>query len=363
MPRNRSIEVKGWRGQGKLLLSAAACWSFLAAAPLLAQGHEPEASYSSLPEAAPVYIGEIRNARDVTGKGSWFKRALRALAGVEETERGMILPNGVHIDARGRILVADTRARVVHVFDPARKRYQALHPPASDPFLAPIAVSTDGLGRIYATDAVRSRVFVFSPQGKFLRTIGAIDKRESIFQRATGLAIDPQRERMYVVDTMRMCVVILSLDGKVLDRIGKRGTGPGEFNYPTYIALAADGGFWVADSLNFRVQHFNADGKFVSSFGRAGVAAGGFQISKGVAVDAQGRIYVVEGNKDRVQIYAPDGRFDGAFGRTGSGEAEFFLPTGIAVGDNGTIAVADSYNGRVEIFRAPQETRAPSGGR
>ena len=40
------------------------------------------------------------------------------------------------------------------------------------------------------TDSGRSRIFVFRPDGKFLHTLGALGKNESIFKRCTGLAID-----------------------------------------------------------------------------------------------------------------------------------------------------------------------------
>jgi len=310
----------------------------------------------------PEYIGEVRIAKDVTGQGSWFKRAVRAVLGLDDTTRAMVMPNGVHVDAQGRILVADTRAQVVHVFDPQHRHYQVLRAPTSDPFLAPIAVATDSAGRIYVTDSVRSRIFVFSPEGKFLRTIGGIDKEESIFQRATGITIDTKLERMYVVDTLRMCVLVLSAEGKMLQRIGKRGSGPGEFNYPTHIALGADGTIWVADSLNFRVQHFDSKGNFLSMFGRGPNRTGELLTAKGIAVDAQERIYVVEGRTDRVRIYDPMGRMLSTFGQTGRGKGEFFLPSGIATGFRNEIVVADSYNGRVEIFRLSREAGAQKGG-
>src|SRR5208337_2525154 len=127
----------------------------------------------------------------------------------------------------GRILVADTKERVLHVFDPARRRYQELRPPDSDPFLAPIAVACDAQGRIYVSDALRARIFLFTPQGKYLRALGAVDREESIFKRTTGIAVDSPRDRLYVVDTVAMRVVIMTLAGAVVRRFGQQGDGPG----------------------------------------------------------------------------------------------------------------------------------------
>jgi DNA-binding beta-propeller fold protein YncE len=303
-------------------------------------------------DLGPVqWVGELRGPQDVVGRGSWLKRTLRAIVGLETNRWSMLSPYGLHVDAGGRILVADTKLRVVHLFDAKRKKYQAFRAPDSDPFAAPIAIATDASNRIYVSDSVRSRIFIFSPEGKFLRTLGGLDRQESIFKRATGIALNTKLGRLYVVDTVAMRVVLLSLDGKVLGRFGQRGEGPGEFNFPTHIALSSDGSVWVSDSLNFRIQHFDSEGNFLGSFGRLGNRAGDFDKPKGLAVDAAGRVCVVEGRNDRVQCYSPAGELQYVFGATGGGAGEFFLPAGIATDSGGQILVADTYNRRVQIFR------------
>lgn len=300
----------------------------------------------------PEWVGEIRNARDVTGKGSWFKRAMKAIAGIDDRQRALLQPEGIAVDGLGRVLVADPRAGVVRMFDARRKRYKELRAPGSNPMVAPVDVAVDGSGNIYVSDAARARIFVFSAHGKFLRTIGGLGREESIFLRCTGIAVDARRRLLYVVDTAAMRVVVLTLGGRVIRRIGKRGTGPGEFNFPTFIAVAPDGGFWVSDSLNFRVEHFDAKGAFLSAFGRNGTAPGDFYRPKGIAVDRHGNVYVVEGMYDRVQVYHPDGRLLFLFGGTGSGPGQLDLPTGIALSGNGGILVSDALNARVDIFRS-----------
>jgi DNA-binding beta-propeller fold protein YncE len=343
-----------------VLLAAAGLFALLLPSPLPSEA--PAAASRQTFPGQLEWVGAIHGPRDVTGKGSWLKRMLKAVVGLDDRQRRILLPHGLTVDSRGRLLVADTRARVVHVFDSTRRRYQRLRPPASDPFAAPIAVVTDAQGRIYVSDSVRSRVFVFAPGGKFLHTLGGLDRQESIFKRATGLGLDSERKRLYVVDTIAMRVVALSLEGKVLGRFGQPGRGPGEFNYPTHIAVGPDGTLWVTDSLNFRVQHFTSEGKFLSAFGRAGNGAGDFDKAKGIALDSEGNVYVVEGRNDRVQVFDAAGRLLFVFGVTGTGAGEFFLPTGIAIGPDNRIYVADSYNRRVQIFRYQPGTAGAPGG-
>ena len=301
------------------------------------------------------WVGTLRSAADVTPKPGFFKKWAKRIVGLDDRKQSMMMPYGIAVDVQGRILVADTRQRVIHVFDPVRRKYKTFHPPDRDPFAAPIAIDTDADGKIYVSDSVRARIFVFSAEGKFLHTIGAIDKEESIFKRCTGLAIDKQRGRLYVVDTVAMNVVVMNLNGKVVNRLGRPGDGPLEFNYPTQITVASDGTLWVMDSLNFRVQHLDPNGTVLSAFGRLGDAIGEFDKPKGISLDRQGRVYVVEGRNDRVQVFSPEGTLLFFFGHTGSADGEFFLPTGITVDRDNRIYVADAYNRRVEIFHARPE--------
>lgn len=297
------------------------------------------------------YLGSLSAPADVKGRPSGFRRFVNKTLGIEDDHRRMVMPHGVAVDGSGRVLVADTRGRVVHVFDSAGRQYKQLHPPDSDPFLSPIAIALDSQGRIYVTDSGRSRIYVFRPDGRYLRTLGALSHNESIFKRCTGLAIDRSSDTLYVVDTVAMRIVVLDTGGKVLARFGQQGAGPAEFNYPTHISVAADGTLWVVDSLNFRIQHLDAAGKILGVFGGQGDRPGEFDKPKGIAVDNQGHIFVVEGRFDRVQAYDAEGQPLFTFGNTGSAPGEFFLPGGIALDQNGRIYVADGQNGRVEIFR------------
>src|SRR5579864_5433405 len=307
------------------------------------------------------WVGMLRNAADVNPKPGRFKKILKKIIGLDDRQKAMLLPNGVAVDAQGRVLVADTKERVVHIFDAERKKYKTLHAPDSDPFLSPIAVATDSAGKIYVSDSVRARIFMFRPDGKFAGTLGAITKQESIFKRCTGLAIDKERGRIFVVDTLAMQVVVLDMDGKVTRRFGKPGDGAGEFNYPTHIAVDADGSLWVMDSLNFRVQHLDGNGKFLSGFGHLGDAIGEFDKAKGIALDGQGHVYVAESRNDRVQVYDHDGRLLFFFGQTGAAAGQFFLPEGIATDSHNRIYVADGYNRRVQVFQLRPDA-GPAGG-
>ena len=128
-------------------------------------------------------------------------------------------------------------------------------------------------------------------------------------------------------------------------------TGPGEFNYPTSVAVDGRGHLVVSDTLNCRVQVFDMRGKFLSQFGGNGDTSGHFSRPKGVAVDAAGNIYVVDALFDNFQIFNLAGQLLLNVGETGTQPGGFGLPNGIAIGADNRIYVADTFNHRVQVFQ------------
>ena len=64
---------------------------------------------------------------------------------------------------------------------------------------------------------------------------------------------------------------------------------------------------YVADHKNHRAQKFTPDGEFVASFGREGSGQGELNRPTDVAVDPEGDVYVCDWANNRV-IFAPDFR-------------------------------------------------------
>jgi sugar lactone lactonase YvrE len=133
---------------------------------------------------------------------------------------------------------------------------------------------------------------------------------------------------------------------------GKKGDGPGEFNFPIGIALGPDGDLFVSDFYNARVQRFSLAGKFLSAF--AVLPNPG-----GIAVDRDGSVYLThfsamrsneERKPDHVSVYSAGGKLLRQWGRTGTGDGKFDYPGGIAVSPGGRVYVADQTNRRVQVF-------------
>jgi DNA-binding beta-propeller fold protein YncE len=308
--------------------------------PRLAPPPSPAASLLTWPPPpAPARIRFVRalDPELARGKRSMFSKIVRVIIGAHD-EPQMQQPYGIAVGPDGKVYVADTFARTIHVFDVVKSRYSTISVDGD----SLIGVAVAG-GRLFVTDSVSGRVLCLDAKGKVRWTLG----RESGFLRPTGIAAAD--DRLYVVDTIMNCIVVVSLSGQRMASFGERGGEAGQFNFPTNIVRTADGQLLVTDTMNFRVQVFDGDGRYLRTFGHLGDGAGDFAKPKGIAVDSAGHIYVVEGFHDVVQIFDDEGRLLLAFGESGSGSGQFWLPSGIAI-VNDVVYVADSANRRLQVF-------------
>ena len=151
---------------------------------------------------------------------------------------------------------------------------------------------------------------------------------------------------------------------------GSLGTGDGQFNDPTGVAVDKMGGYiYITQIVNDRVQKFTSDGVFVTKWGGEGSGDGQFYNPRGIAVDSSGGfVYVVEQGNHRVQKFTSSGSLvgwwglddlaftgwhnpdSGRIGVSGSGDGQFQQPLAIAVDNSGFVYVADSSNSRIQKF-------------
>lgn len=318
------------------------------------KGTPPRLEWPAAPMTPRIrFVQGISSARDLKLKGSsFFRRALKAFLGLDNAHPGLIFPYGVTTDSQHRLIVLDSKARLIHVFDRAERKYFVIRPPKGEAFISLVGVAIDSEDNLYVSDSYTGKILVFEKSGRFKKRLGPA---EGMFKRPTGLAIDRERGRLYVVETVRDEVHVLDLDGKPLFKFGRRGDGDGEFNFPTQICVRDDR-VYVTDTLNARLQVFDRDGHFLSSLGRLGDASGDFNKPKGVSLDSEGHIYVVEGLRDVVEIFDAEGRFLLEFGGSGSREGELFLPTAIHIDRDDTVYISDSSNGRVQVFQYLKES-------
>jgi DNA-binding beta-propeller fold protein YncE len=270
--------------------------------------------------------------------------------------------NGVAVDRDGKTVWATDRCSAgttpgcansisnpVHHFDETGKEVRSF---GAGLFAWPHGIHVDRDGDVWVTDARASAgggnaVVKFSPDGKVLMTIrDAVDP--------TDVVTDPSNGDVYVAESHTDVtdpsligrISVFDKGGRLLRRIGKAGTAPGEFRTPHAIEFDSRGRLVVADRHNHRIQILTKDGRFVreyDDFGR----------TSGLAIDRSDVIYTTD--SESTEAVHPGWRRGIRVGRLDDGKVTLFIPAhavpespdgamgeGIAVDAAGAIYTAEA---------------------
>ena len=165
----------------------------------------------------------------------------------------------------------------------------------SDPF--GIAIMNNG--SIFVTDWDKNRIYVYQSNGKYITVLG---KDDGFFKCPAGIAINQQGE-LLVTDRYNHCIWVLTPSGDVVNKIGSKGSLPGQLFYPYGITVTENGSIVVTESGNHRLSVFSAKGDFVRCFGQAGTAEGMFDHPRHVCVNSKGHIIVADEMNQRLQVF------------------------------------------------------------
>lgn len=312
--------------------------------------------YFPAPPEVPryVYAGELTGERNflrpVGQARGTLRRLFDAITGLDSADAPKVelqRPTGGMTDEAGRIYVTDMSRQAVFVFDPQAGELKVWdRAQGVSGFAAPVGIAAGPAGEVLVADAELAMVVRLGPDGSPRGTFG-----KGLLRRPTGLARDPARGLVYVADTHAHDVKVFDDAGRLVRVIGRRGEAPGEFNFPTHLAVAR-GELFVTDSMNSRVQVFGPGSEAPArQLGTRGLYVGDLVRPKGVAVDGEGNVYVVEGYYDYLLVFGPGGEFLLPIGGTGSATGRFYLPHGVWVDSRNRVFVADMFNGRVVVLQ------------
>jgi DNA-binding beta-propeller fold protein YncE len=169
------------------------------------------------------------------------------------------------------------------------------------------------------------------------------------FAEPRGIALD-KLKHVYVADTGNGRVQEFSSDGSLVRTIGQAGTGEGQLDRPTGVAVTTNGHIHVATG-DGRVHEYDADGTHLRE--TSGPAPGFGPLADIVA--AGNRVFVLDPDNGRV-VRIDENGIEIAFGSVGDGPDQLREPTGIGASSS-WIYVADTGNARVAVFNEDGEPR------
>ncbi len=238
--------------------------------------------------------------------------------------------------------------------------------------VAPDGTSIWVAERCGANDCVESPldpVLRFDESGKLVTSFGAglLLSPHGIFVERDGSVWVTDcactgRGRTYAAEHKKGHQVFkFSQDGKVLMTLGAAGGGSGAdgFNAPNDVAVAPNGTIYVAEGhggANSRIVVFDKSGQYLREIGKKGTGPVEFDQPHALAFDSKGRLFVGDRSNNRIQILDQSGAFLEEW-------TQFSRPSGIYIDRNDTIYVADSESGSVGSARSRTEKRGIRVGR
>ena len=205
-------------------------------------------------------------------------------------------------------------------------------------------VVIDKAGDIYVSTDTPRGIVVYSPDGRFLRTVGPT--------RIHGLEIREEDgvEYIYAARPSDHEVIKLKLDGhqewsiKYPEEAGIFKDAKG-FN-PCAVTVGPDGSIFIADGYGSNyVLKFDKDRKFVKAFGGPGEAEGKFKTCHGIGLDTRldkPLLFVCNRNNNRVEYWDLDGNFVRVI------QKDLRMPAAVHI--RGDYAVVPELQGRVTVL-------------
>ena len=298
-------------------------------------------------------------------------------------------PEGVAVDAKGNLYIADQRNHRIRRVGPdgvittfagtGREGFSGDGGPAVQASLnAPFGVAVDANGVVYIADQRNDRIRRVGPDGIITTFAGAVgpgfsgDRGPAVQAQLSGLsgvAVDA-KGNIYIISNLRVRRVgpdgiITTFAGGGTGGLGDGGPAVQAQLSPSGVAVDAKGNVYIADYSNSRIRRVGPDGIIttIAGTGTQGFSGDGgpavqaqLNLPTGVAVDAKGNVYIADYSNSRIRRVGPDGiitTFAGTDTRGFSGDrgpavqARLNSPRSVAVDAKGNVYIADYSNSRI----------------
>jgi uncharacterized protein (TIGR03663 family) len=246
------------------------------------------------------FIGTFGQAGTTDMEGAFFER-----------------PNSVGFAPNGDMFVVDTWNHSIRSFSPEGEPitrwgqwiatgFESQQQP-TDGFWGPRDVAIDTQGNIYVSDTGNKRIRVYDANGTWLRDIGSGGSAPGQLDEPSGIAVSDDG-RLFVADTWNRRIAVFNLDGTFLTNYEVRAWYDVGGSRP-YVAIDDNRDvMYVTDPTGGRVLVYTLNGECVGAFGRPNQenpTTSQFNTIGGITVDSEGNVYVSDTGVSRVLKFAP----------------------------------------------------------
>lgn len=252
-----------------------------------------------------------------------------------------------------------------------------------------------GQGALYAVQAEKNVIVRFK-QGEAEERI-ALPKEV----KAGAMTVDTDGT-LWLIDKGKLRILHLDQSGTQLAAFGSEGSGAGQLDEPSDIAISSSGVIFVADPGNAWVQAFSREGVFLNVL-RNG-KSDKFDKPAAIDIDTRDNLFVLDRGRTTITTFSPRGEITAEFGRDseqpvhldspidlvagadeitvleesgikcfslkgeylrrfgarGKGIGEVYRPTELAPVGNSAYAIADSGNQRIQVLATLRKPVAPA---
>ena len=217
------------------------------------------------------------------------------LFGTRGSDQGQFnQPCRIAVDCEGNILVTDFSNHRIQKFTAEGKFLAAVGTKGNGPlqFNKPCGIVI--YSKVYVTEWSNHRCHILNSDLTFSSTFGKRGSGEGQFDGPAGIACD-STGKVYVADCGNNRIQVFTAEGKFLMRF--------RVCEPRGIAVDTSGMVYVSEPYSCRVSVFTSEGHYVTSFGRKGKGPGQFLFPSDVAVDNNGVVYVCDCDKNHLEVF------------------------------------------------------------
>jgi sugar lactone lactonase YvrE len=156
-------------------------------------------------------------------------------------------------------------------------------------------VAVGGSGKVYALDAA-GNIYSLDPGG-LVRLVAPLAGLQAYSPR--GIAVDEDRGRFYVADTGHGVILVMAMDGSLIDTWRGGSNETSHFEEPWGLGVDREGNVFVAEVASSRIRKMSPQGEILAEWRTKGPLAD-------LAVGPDDRVYVTRA--DRAGLWVFDGR-------------------------------------------------------